>query len=88
MHVVVRGTVQGVGYRFATRAQARRMGVAGWVRNRRDGSVEAALEGDADAVDALLAWMGRGPEGAAVDSVETSPGDLTGAQGFEILRTA
>lgn len=87
VHVIVRGAVQGVGYRFATRAQARRVGVTGWVRNRGDGSVEAFLEGEPGAVDALLAWMERGPAGAAVDSVDKTLGDPIGATGFEICGT-
>ncbi|MFL0410776.1 acylphosphatase [Microbacterium paludicola] len=88
VHVIVRGRVQGVGFRFETRAQARRLGVAGWVRNLADGSVEALVEGEAAAVDALLAWMEHGPTGAAVTSLDTSPAEPTGASGFEIRRTA
>lgn len=86
--VIVRGRVQGVGFRFATRAQARRLGVAGWVRNRADGSVEALVEGEVAAVDALLAWMEHGPSGAAVQALDTSPAEPTGASRFEIRRTA
>jgi acylphosphatase len=88
VHVIVRGSVQGVGYRFETRAQAVRLGVSGWVRNRRDGSVEAALEGEPGAVEALLAWMEHGPAGATVDAVDSSPGTPPGVEGFEIRRTA
>lgn len=88
VHVIVRGRVQGVGFRFETRAQARRLGVAGWVRNLADGSVEALVEGEAAAVDALLAWMEHGAAGAAVTSLDTSPAEPTGASGFEIRRTA
>jgi len=69
---VVSGRVQGVYYRASTQQQARRLAVAGWVRNRPDGSVEAWLEGAPDAVEALLAWMRRGPAGARVtDSTVT-----------------
>ncbi|WP_345751554.1 acylphosphatase [Microbacterium rhizophilus] len=88
VHVMVRGRVQGVGYRFQTRTQARRLGVTGWVRNRRDGSVEAVAEGEPDAVDALLAWMAEGPPGARVEAVDAAPAEPTGADGFEIRRTA
>lgn len=88
IEVTVRGRVQGVGYRFETRAQAERLGVAGWVRNRRDGAVEAVLEGDDGAVEALLAWMEHGPAGAAVTSVDAIPGAPSGLHGFEIRRTA
>jgi len=73
---VVSGRVQGVYYRASTQQQARRLAVAGWVRNRPDGSVEAWLEGAPDAVEALLAWMRRGPAGARVTDItvtETLP---------------
>ncbi len=67
--VVVEGRVQGVGYRYFARTAALRLGVAGWVRNRADGSVEALLSGPADAVEALIAALRRGPPGARVLSV-------------------
>ncbi len=67
----IRGRVQGVGYREAMRAAAVRLGCAGWVRNRSDGSVEAIVQGEADAVDALLAWARRGPPAARVDSIDS-----------------
>ena len=73
---VVSGRVQGVYYRASTQQQARRLAVAGWVRNRPDGSGEAWLEGAPDAVEALLAWMRRGPAGARVTDIavtETLP---------------
>jgi acylphosphatase len=68
--IVVSGRVQGVGFRYALADEARSRGIRGWVRNRRDGSVEAMLAGDADAVDALVAWARRGPPSARVSSVE------------------
>jgi acylphosphatase len=74
-HVRVHGVVQGVGYRwFASRA-ARRLGLAGWVRNERDGSVEIAADGDPTAISAFLGEVERGPEGARVDRVEHLPAD-------------
>ena len=69
----ISGRVQGVGFRDALRDEARRLGVTGWVRNRRDGSVEALAQGDAAAVDALLAWARRGPPGSRVDDVRVRP---------------
>ena len=72
LHILIRGRVQGVGYRHAMRATALRQGVSGWVRNRADGSVEAMASGPLDAVDALLAWARHGPPGALVATVETA----------------
>jgi acylphosphatase len=67
----VRGRVQGVGFRASCARRARDMGLAGWVRNLPDGSVEAVFEGDDDQVDAITAWCGRGPSMAKVEGVET-----------------
>ncbi len=68
--VVVSGRVQGVWYRQHCCDEARRLGVRGWVRNRDDGAVEALLEGDRIAVEALLRWMRVGPPRALVTGVE------------------
>ncbi len=70
----VSGLVQGVGYRMSMVAVAGRLGVSGWVRTCRDGSVEAMIQGDAQALDDLLAWARRGPPHARVSDVEVSPG--------------
>ena len=67
--VVVRGRVQGVGYRMAMTEAAGALGVTGWVRNRRDGTVEALVQGDDAAVERLLAWCRRGPPGANVTAI-------------------
>jgi acylphosphatase len=72
VHVVVWGRVQGVWFRGSTQAQARSRGVRGWVRNRLDGTVEAVLEGEEDAVRAVVEWCRRGPPGARVEEVEVA----------------
>jgi acylphosphatase len=78
--VVVRGLVQGVGFRFATVREAEGHGITGWVRNRRDGTVEAVLQGPRDAVDRMLAWIETGPDGSRVDGIEVTDtdGEFTG----------
>jgi len=72
VRLVVRGRVQGVGYRLATVREALRLDITGWVRNRADGSVEALAQGTPDAVESLIAWARGGPPGSSVDSVEVS----------------
>jgi len=81
------GRVQGVWYREAMRREADIHGVAGWVMNCADGTVEAHVEGAPEAVDALVAWCRRGPPAARVSSVETVPSDFTHSQGFQVLLT-
>ena len=68
--LVARGRVQGVWFRESMRLEAERLGVTGWVRNCRDGSVEAVVQGRLGAVEAILAWARRGPEQAAVANLE------------------
>jgi acylphosphatase len=70
LHVIVRGRVQGVGFRWFVRESARELGVAGWVRNRADGTVEVAAEGEDRSIDVLRAQLAKGPPGAVVTSVE------------------
>jgi acylphosphatase len=82
--VIVRGRVQGVGFRMFVESRARPRAVAGWVRNCRDGTVEAVLEGDHAAADAVVAACDDGPRGADVSGVDVrdeAPEDL---RGFEI----
>ena len=66
------GMVQGVGYRYALEREAAQLRITGWVRNRRDGSVEAVAQGPAEALDALAAWARRGPPAAQVTGVTAS----------------
>lgn len=84
--LVIRGVVQGVGFRYAMAAQARLLGVAGWVRNRRDGTVEAMVAGAAEPIAAMLAWSHHGPAGASVDHVmvEIGSGEFSS---FDLLPT-
>jgi acylphosphatase len=85
VRAVVRGDVQGVGFRAATAHEARRSGVAGWVRNLRDGSVEVDVEGQTDAVDQLIKWLRRGPSLARVTAVEIDDSlPPSGQEGFTI----
>ena len=79
----ISGRVQGVGFRHSMAEVAHRLGVAGWVRNRLDGSVEARLEGDAQAVDQLKLWARRGPPAAQVDGLTVDSVPDEGLQGFE-----
>jgi acylphosphatase len=73
LHLTVQGIVQGVGFRDGLRRQAGRLGLAGWVRNRRDGTVEALVRGEAGAAQALLRWAHRGPPNARVERVDVRP---------------
>ena len=75
LRLEIRGRVQGVGYRWSMVGQAHRLGIRGWVRNRRDGSVEAVVAGAPDAVDRIVSWARRGPEGAVVEVVEVFPAE-------------
>ena len=84
------GMVQGVGYRYAFEREAAKLRITGWVRNRKDGSVEAVAQGPAQALDALAAWARRGPPAARVTGVTASvPSEHDGSyEGFEIRPTA
>jgi acylphosphatase len=91
-HVVVRGRVQGVGYRAFVEDEAHGRGLQGWVRNRRDGSVEAVFAGPASQVDAMIEACRRGPFSAHVSAIDQREGTATdlGARsgdGFSVLPT-
>ena len=71
-HLLITGRVQGVGFRFYMQRKARELGVTGWVRNCRDGSVEAVIQGDSGAVETMTAWARRGPPSAVVADVRVT----------------
>jgi len=89
-HIVIHGRVQGVGFRAWTQHQAQLHGLSGWVRNRRDGTVEAVLRGSENAVEAMLKACAVGPRGSSITEIEhlaDSRGVMV-SDGFEILATA
>jgi len=81
---VVCGLVQGVAFRWTTKARARELGLSGWVRNLPDGRVEVWAEGATSAVGELLRWLERGPPAARVEGVEVADADPSGAVRFEV----
>ena len=93
-HVIIRGRVQGIGYRAWTEVTALERGVEGWVRNRRDGSVEALFSGPEDEVAAMIAECRHGPPGARVDAIdqrEATSDEIALRRGdeiFSVLRSA
>jgi acylphosphatase len=92
VHVLIRGRVHGVGFRAWTQHEAERRGLEGWVRNRRDGTVEAVFAGDEDTVEAMLRACRQGPAGARVEGIETGESDVRtiprpGSGRFEVLGT-
>jgi acylphosphatase len=82
--VVVSGNVQGVFFRDSTEDEASNAGVAGWVRNRDDGTVEAVFEGDEGAVQRLVEWCRSGPSQADVNDVDVSEEEPEGLSGFQV----
>jgi acylphosphatase len=86
--LVIRGRVQGVGYRMAMTEAAIALGVTGWVRNRRDGTVEALVQGEDATIERVLAWCRRGPPGANVAAIATLARDVDPAMdGFACRAT-
>lgn len=71
-HLRISGRVQGVGFRYYMERKARELGLTGWVRNRRDGTVEATVQGTPEAVEAMIAWARHGPPSALVTDLKTS----------------
>ena len=83
-HVLIYGFVQGVGFRFAVQRAANSRGVAGWVRNRPDGAVEAVFEGEREDVEALVSFCRQGPRGAEVERVDVRKESVEGLAGFRV----
>ena len=84
MHVWARGRVQGVFFRGEAQARAESLGVAGWIRNAEDGSVEAVFEGAREQVESIVDWCRRGPAGAQVDELEVEPEEPDAEHGFRV----
>ncbi|HEV2677946.1 MAG TPA: acylphosphatase [Aliidongia sp.] len=83
LHLTIRGRVQGVGYRWWTVGRAQALGLAGWVRNRRDGAVEIVAIGPADALETLATACAQGPAAAAVATIDRAPAEDDGSISFE-----
>jgi acylphosphatase len=84
--IIVKGKVQGVFYRRATKAVADQLGVKGYVKNEANGDVSIAAEGDNLALEMFLEWCNEGPEHAAVTSVESHEGELKNYRNFELVK--
>jgi acylphosphatase len=85
LHLIIRGRVQGVGFRHFVSRQAGALGIAGWVRNRADGSVEVEAEGPRPVLERLVSALARGPTGARVTAVEQEWSErVPGHRGFRV----
>jgi acylphosphatase len=80
VHVLVSGSVQGVFFRSTARDEAQRLGLTGWVRNRRDGRVEAEFQGDPAAIDRMVEFCARGPSLAKVTDIEVEDVDIVAGE--------
>ena len=87
VHVFISGKVQGVGYRYSTVNEAKRLGIKGWVRNRLDGRVEAVFEGEHSTVEQLVKWCHQGPRSAVVKEVNSETIDPQFFEEFEVRET-
>ncbi|WP_107669013.1 acylphosphatase [Cyanothece sp. BG0011] len=87
VHVFISGTVQGVGYRYSTVQEAQKLGIKGWVRNRRDGRVEAIFEGTEPLIEQMVQWCHQGPRSAKVTDVTLETVELQLYKGFEVKET-
>lgn len=89
VHLYIEGKVQGVWFRASTQAEAQRLGLSGWVRNRADGRVEAVAEGPREQLQALVDWCHQGPDLARVTEVDATWLEPAGnLRGFEVRATA
>jgi acylphosphatase len=84
LRLVIHGRVQGVFFRDSMQREAQHLKVSGWVRNRSDGTVEAAVQGEPAAVDAIVRWAQRGPQHAQVERIEIEP-DVGSYANFEVV---
>lgn len=85
VHLLVKGVVQGVGFRYYTEKEAKRLSLSGWVRNLHDGSVEIEAEGDEKRVLEFMEWVHQGPTKALVESVEITELPEQHERGFAII---
>lgn len=86
-HLHIEGRVQGVGFRYEMEAEARQLGLTGWVRNRDDGSVEAVVYGNIRGIEDIIAWAKHGPRLAKVTRLQVSEAEDPGSDSFVILPT-
>ena len=85
-HVWITGLVQGVGFRWYAREQARDLGLVGWVKNLSDGRVEAWIEGPSASVESMLAWLERGPPSGHVSDLDVREAEPERGERFEVVR--